>query len=202
MRLLFVLLLSLLFPVSVTVLLAAEHNNSEVAEGEGYQRPANLDVALDLPEEETVRPAEGTIPTTAQKTEDISITGVLMRTMGGLLVVFILMLGLAFAWKKFGMRAPRAATGTHMELVETLSIGVKRSLSLVRVGDQMLVVGSGEHDLTLMTSMPTDQCPEIPAHIPDDIVDEDSVVAAPSSRNTVSAFKERLKQALGNGEQS
>ncbi len=69
----------------------------------------------------------------------------------GLLVSLVIIAGLAWAWawasKRFGMRRVMPGRGQHLQVVETVPLGFKRAICLVRIHDQVIVVGQGEHEL-------------------------------------------------------
>ncbi|ACL65927.1 flagellar biosynthesis protein FliO [Anaeromyxobacter dehalogenans 2CP-1] len=48
----------------------------------------------------------------------------------------------------------RRATGRHVEVLETTSLGPRRALVLARVGDEVLLLGSSEAGLALLRALP------------------------------------------------
>ncbi len=58
-------------------------------------------------------------------------------------------------------RRVRTGSARHLHMIESLPLGHKRSLHLVRLGDQVLVVGSHEQGLTAVTSVPIATLPEL-----------------------------------------
>lgn len=72
----------------------------------------------------------------------------------GLLVVIGLAVGLGYAAKRLGARRLLGGRGRNLELIETIQVGPRRSLALVRLGGQWLVVGLGEKELTHIATMP------------------------------------------------
>jgi flagellar protein FliO/FliZ len=71
-----------------------------------------------------------------------------------LLAIVVVAAGLAYAARKFGMRRVLPGRGRHLTVIETVPLGFKRSVSLLRIGDQVLVVGQGEHDLSHLATLP------------------------------------------------
>ena len=61
---------------------------------------------------------------------------------------------LAVVLRKLGMRRVLPGRGRHLTVIETVPLGFKRSVSLLRIGDQILVVGQGEHDLSHLATLP------------------------------------------------
>ncbi len=85
-------------------------------------------------------------------------SGVVGKAAVGLLVslmaIAVVAAGLAYAARKFGMRRVLPGRGRHLTVIETVPLGFKRSVSLLRIGDQVLVVGQGEHDLSHLATLP------------------------------------------------
>lgn len=113
---------------------------------------------------------------------------------GSLLAVIALALGLAYIVKRIGVRRLMPNKGRHMELVEHLSIGPKRSVSMVRIGNQVLVLGQGEHELNHLATLPASFLEQpraaplaVPEHDPNHIDDPKSP----------SLFRKTLDKALG-----
>ena len=64
---------------------------------------------------------------------------------------------------------PTAAAGlSRMRLLSTLSLAPKRTVALVEVRDQWLVVGVGTDAVTLLTAMPRPEDTEQPETAPSD----------------------------------
>jgi len=85
-------------------------------------------------------------------------SGVVGKAIGGLLlslVAIAVVAGvLAYLLRKLGMRRVLPGRGRHLSVIETVPLGFKRSVSLLRIGDQVLVVGQGEHDLSHLATLP------------------------------------------------
>lgn len=80
----------------------------------------------------------------------LGLSFLVVVTVGGVLLV------------RFAARR-RVGSGSarHLHMIESLPLGLKRSLHLVRLGDQVLVVGSHEQGLTAVTSVPIATLPEL-----------------------------------------
>lgn len=65
--------------------------------------------------------------------------GQLLQTAGGLLLVLVLIVGLAWAVRRFG-RLPSAAKG-QLEILGGLSLGARERVVLLKVEDARLLVG-------------------------------------------------------------
>jgi flagellar biogenesis protein FliO len=61
---------------------------------------------------------------------------------------------LAIIMRKMGMKRVLPGRGRHLTVIETVPLGFKRSVSLLRIGDHVLVVGQGEHDLSHLATLP------------------------------------------------
>lgn len=80
--------------------------------------------------------------------------GAVLSMGGGLVLVVALAVGLGWAAKRMNARRLLGGRGRNMELVETIQVGPRRQLALVRLGGQWLVVGLGEKELTHIATMP------------------------------------------------
>ena len=85
-----------------------------------------------------------------------------VATMGlGLLAVVGLAVGLGYTAKRLNARRLLGGRGRNLELLETIQVAPRRSLALVRLGGQWLVVGIGEKELSHIATMaaPAEQAP-------------------------------------------
>lgn len=97
--------------------------------------------------------AAGTASATAPAVPGVGAGAMLMLCAAVALVAgFAVLLG--WLARKSGVRRLVAGRGRVLEVVETVPIGVKRAVSLVRIGDQVLVIGQGEHELTHLATLP------------------------------------------------
>lgn len=87
---------------------------------------------------------------------------------GGLVVVLGLALGLGWAAKRLGMRRLVQGRGRHLQAIETIPIGFKRQAALLRFGDQVIVVGLGEHECCHLGTFSASMLGEVnpPAPVP------------------------------------
>jgi flagellar biogenesis protein FliO len=78
-----------------------------------------------------------------------------LATMGVALAVILgLGVGSVVLIRRLGGRRRNAAAPRHVSLVETLPLGLKRSVALLRIGDHVVLVGSHEHGLTGLGVLP------------------------------------------------
>jgi flagellar protein FliO/FliZ len=74
--------------------------------------------------------------------------GGLIRTIVGLAVVIGVIYGLTWVLKQVRASKQESAAGTGLTSLATLPLGTNRSLHLVRAGDEIHLVGAGEHGVT------------------------------------------------------
>lgn len=144
------------------------------------------------------------LPFMAQPTESAMETapsagGLLLRTLGALLLIVGLIVATAWGLRRLGGTAFSGADNRTVELtlVGTLSLGDRRQLSAVRFGDRMLLIGSTAQAITLLAAR--DERP--PSYTPPmrsvaDLLAEDQA-PAPEHANFARALAradERLRQ--------
>lgn len=80
------------------------------------------------------------------------------RALATMTVAVVIIIGLGIGAvvliRRLGTRRGSAGSARHLSVVETLPVGVKRSLLVVRLGDQVVLVGSHEQGLTALAQMP------------------------------------------------
>lgn len=104
--------------------------------------------------------------------------------------------GLAYALRRFGMRRVLPGRGRHLTVIETVPLGFKRSVSLLRLGDQVLVVGQGEHDLSHLATLPASVLDPV-APAPTGDAGAPATPPAPSPAVPPSAFRTVLDSLSG-----
>jgi flagellar protein FliO/FliZ len=72
----------------------------------------------------------------------------LVRTIVGLAVVIGVIYGLYWILKQVKASREETASGSGLETLATLPLGTNRSLHLVRAGEEIVLVGAGEHGVT------------------------------------------------------
>jgi len=94
----------------------------------------------------------------ASREQPPTATGLLIRTLGALLLIVGLIVAAAWGMKRFG----GARFGTPQEnapplaILNSLSLGERRSLTIVRFGDRTLLLGSTANSVTLLAEADTD----------------------------------------------
>jgi len=74
--------------------------------------------------------------------------GGMVRTIVGLAVVIGVIFGLTWVLKQVKSSKQDSAEGAGLTSLATLPLGTNRSLHLVRAGDEIVLVGAGEHGVT------------------------------------------------------
>lgn len=106
-----------------------------------------------------------------------------------LAVVLALAVGSVFLLRRFARRRGGPASGRHLELVETVHLGVKRSVAVLRLGDHVVLVGQSEQGLSGLGTFPASALAAPPAADPAPVV---AVAAAPPSPSPFAAVLDRL----------
>ncbi|MDA0183844.1 flagellar biosynthetic protein FliO [Solirubrobacter phytolaccae] len=74
--------------------------------------------------------------------------GSIVRTILGLVVVLGVIYGLHWVLKQVKAAKDTGETGESLENIATLNLGTNRSLHLVRVGGEIVLLGAAEHQVT------------------------------------------------------
>ncbi len=78
-----------------------------------------------------------------------------LATLGvGVLAVAAMALGLGWMAKRLGARRLVQGRGRHLEILEVVPLAYKRQVALVKFGDQVVMVGIGEHELAHLATLP------------------------------------------------
>ena len=84
-----------------------------------------------------------------EATEQVGASGTsIVRTIVGLAVVIGVIYGLTWVLKQLKASKGESAAGTGLETLGTLPLGVNHALHLVRAGDEIVLVGTGEQGVT------------------------------------------------------
>lgn len=79
----------------------------------------------------------------------------MFRAIGGLGLVTFLMIAGYFVVKKFPpLYFAKGASEKSLKVIETLSMGDKRSISMIEVGNSRFLVGNTAHQLSLLMALP------------------------------------------------
>ena len=90
-----------------------------------------------------------------------------LKMIASLAVVLAMILGLLYGIRKLGGQRPGPAGGKSIQVLENYCLGVKKSISLVRVPGKVLVLGITGDRITLLESLDEATVGQkIPAHPP------------------------------------
>ncbi|MFW5698417.1 MAG: flagellar biosynthetic protein FliO [Planctomycetota bacterium] len=132
--------------------------------------------------------------------------------LGQLLVALLLVaacaLGLAWVVKRLGgARRILNQQGRHLSVIETVSLGLKRSVSLVRVGDTVLVLGQSEQQVTTLATLEagavlgagagTGTGTAAPGASTASATQRETSGGVPGDEAAVASFQDRLRSLLG-----
>lgn len=82
-----------------------------------------------------------------------SVGGLVVRALGALLLIVGLIVATGFGLRKFGMgRTAAAGSREQLAVLSTVTLGDRRSLSVVSFNGRTLLVGSTPHSFTLLAS--------------------------------------------------
>ncbi len=102
-----------------------------------------------LHQDTTPLPASLSHPATVGAQHVASSSGVLMRTGIGLVVVVVLIYGIYWLLKKYaGSKSGVGRGDGRMVVIATTALAPNRSLHLVSVGDELVLVGAAEQGVT------------------------------------------------------
>ena len=91
----------------------------------------------------------------AEKTEEPAPSYSMFRAVGGLGLVTFLMIAAYFAVRRFGPRCfAKGAPGRNLKVVETLSMGDKRSISMIQLGNSRFLIGNTAQQINLLMTLP------------------------------------------------
>lgn len=126
--------------------------------------------------------------------EQPSVAGLLLRTFGALLLIVGLILAGAWWVRRYG--GARFGQGRQdapaLEILSTVSLGERRSLSVVRFGHATLLIGATAQGITLLATRPNEETlAEEVTHTPARV----SVADLLSREETRTEFEQELAQA-------
>lgn len=98
--------------------------------------------------------------TTTAKSGGSSTGGAFVRLVVGLFIVLAVIYGVYWLLKTYGKSKKNGGgpdAGAGIDVVATTAIGPNKSVHLLRVGDELLLVGSAEHGLTPLRTYSADE---------------------------------------------
>ncbi len=86
-----------------------------------------------------------------------------LRVFGSLVLVFGLLGGLLWGLKRLQMRVQPGQPGRRLALLETLSVGPRQKIALVRVGQAQVLLGVSPGQITALGQWTSDGQPAHPS---------------------------------------
>lgn len=115
--------------------------------------PAPVPPGFDINDTSIVEPPPQAFP--AEKAEEPASKYAMLRAAGGLGLVTFLMIAGYFAAKKFAPRYfAKGASERNLKIIETLSMGDKRSISMIQMGNSRFLVGNTAQQINLLMALP------------------------------------------------
>jgi flagellar biosynthetic protein FliO len=94
-------------------------------------------------------------PAQAPEIQEADFHVPVFRSLGGLGLVLCLMIGAYFAAKKFAPRYfSKATSEKNLRVIETLSMGDKRSISMIEIGNSRFLIGNTPNQINLLMALP------------------------------------------------
>jgi flagellar protein FliO/FliZ len=118
-----------------------------------------------------------------------STGGGLVRTIVGLAVVIGVIYGLYWILKQVKASREETASGSGLKTLATLPLGTNRSLHLVRAGEEIVLVGAGEHGVTPIRTYSEAEAREL-GLLEEDVADD----PAPETARKRATFIEELRR--------
>jgi flagellar protein FliO/FliZ len=103
--------------------------------------------------------------------------GSIVRTIVGLAVVIGVIYGLYWVLKQVKASKESSASGAGLTTLASLPLGTNRSLHLVRAGDEVVLIGSGEAGVTPIRSYSEDEARAL------GLIDEEPLAGLPAADN-------------------
>jgi flagellar biogenesis protein FliO len=129
----------------------------------------------------------------AASSEEPTSGGLLLKTLGSLLLIVGLIFFGAWGARKLGYGGERAADVGDVDLavLSTVSLGKDRSISMVRFGERVLVVGSTPQSFTLLAEeMPAEKISmENHRSVADMLADEENLFADELARAEINGAR-------------
>jgi flagellar biogenesis protein FliO len=87
-----------------------------------------------------------------ESTDSVSTGGIILKTFGAMLIIVGLIFFVAWGLKKFGYgnKASSKADAPELAIVSTVTVGSGRTISSIKFGNRVLLVGSTPQSFTLL----------------------------------------------------
>ena len=96
-----------------------------------------------------------TAPRPSQAAPTADLVGSSLLSIGiSLAAVIALAVFLGWLVKRLGVKRLVQPKGRHLEVIDSVALGFKRQASLIRLGDQLILVGIGEQGVSHLATLP------------------------------------------------
>jgi flagellar biosynthetic protein FliO len=121
--------------------------------GQTTATPAQIAVASPGGDAQVAEPPALVFP--VEKAEEPGTGNTMFRAIGGLGLVLFLLIACYFAARKLAPRYfAKGASDNNLKLIETLSMGDKRSISMIQVGNSRFLVGNTANQINFLARLP------------------------------------------------
>jgi flagellar protein FliO/FliZ len=109
----------------------------------------------------TVQPTEQTEQTTPKDSFATEASSSIMRMIAALAIVLACIYGCVFLLKRFGPnKMGRSGEKRLIEMIDSISVGPKKIIAVVRVGERAVVVGITDTQMTSLSELDKDDLPD------------------------------------------
>ena len=121
-------------------------------------RPPEADTSISAATTQSVdQVAPASSPNSFEGEAGLSI----VRMLAALAIVLACIYGSVFLIKRFGPnRAGRSGGKRMLEMMDSISVGPKKMIAIVRVGERAVVVGITDNQMTSLTELDKDELPD------------------------------------------
>ncbi len=123
----------------------------------------------------------------SQEQEEESLLLLILRITGYLAVIIVLIVVIAWMLRRGGLAGSSKIGGGSMDLLEQLPLGQNRSVTLVRVGDAVYVLGQTATNITVLERIEGDKAVEL-------VASTKGVVSVTKFKDAMNVFLNRLKK--------
>jgi flagellar biosynthetic protein FliO len=143
--------------------------------------------------------AKGAEAAVDRRSERSDSGATLTRMLVGLVVVIALALAAGWLVRRSGLHRRMPGTqGKHMQILETLPLGNRRQVSLITVGDRVVVLAHGDQAITSVCELSRDSLGDMVQPDPEPSFSDAAKTAdVAQSPKDVQDFQNRLAQLLG-----
>lgn len=109
----------------------------------------------------TIQSTEQTVQEQAQESFANEASSSIMRMIVALAIVLACIYGCVFLLKRFGPnKTGRSGEKRMLEMIDSISVGPKKMIAVVRVGERAVVVGITDTQMTSLSELDKDELPD------------------------------------------